>query len=37
LRERIKRTGHELYDHNSRQANGKVEEEVLGRKVEYYV
>jgi hypothetical protein len=37
LRERIKRTGHELYDHKSRQANGKVEEEVLGRKVEYYV
>lgn len=37
LRERIKRTGHELYDHDKRQANGKVEEEVLDRKVEYYV
>ncbi|WRT68845.1 uncharacterized protein IL334_005826 [Kwoniella shivajii] len=37
LRERIKRTGHELYDNNRKTAEGKVEEQVLGRKVEYYV
>ncbi|WWC98777.1 hypothetical protein V866_005670 [Kwoniella sp. B9012] len=37
LRERIRRTGHELYDDNKKSKNGRVEEEVLGRKVEYYV
>ncbi|KAL7422612.1 hypothetical protein Q5752_003260 [Cryptotrichosporon argae] len=37
LRERIRRTGHELYDHGSKSSAGRVEEEVLGRKVEYYV
>ncbi|WWC72411.1 uncharacterized protein I206_106373 [Kwoniella pini CBS 10737] len=37
LRERIRRTGHELYDNNKKTAQGRVEEEVLGRKVEYYV
>ncbi|WWD21543.1 hypothetical protein CI109_106029 [Kwoniella shandongensis] len=37
LRERIRRTGRELYDNKQKQQNGKVEEEVLGRKVEYYV
>ncbi|KAK8847452.1 hypothetical protein IAR55_005310 [Kwoniella newhampshirensis] len=34
---RIRRTGNELYDNNKKTQNGSVEEEVLGRKVEYYV
>ncbi|KAL7412582.1 hypothetical protein BDY24DRAFT_435240 [Mrakia frigida] len=38
LEERIRRTGHELYDDKRSPAGaGRVEEEVLGRKVEYFV
>jgi len=38
LRERIRRTGRELYDNEKRDVeSGRVEEKVLGRNVEYYV
>ncbi|KAK0202962.1 Clavaminate synthase-like protein [Desarmillaria ectypa] len=37
LAERIKRTGHEKYTEDKKPDEGKVQERVLGRKVDYYV
>ncbi|KAK0188764.1 hypothetical protein F5146DRAFT_959339 [Armillaria mellea] len=37
LAERIKRTGHEEYTEHKKPGEGRVQEQVLGRQVEYYV
>lgn len=37
LAERIKRTGHEEYTEHKKPGEGRVQEQVLGRQVDYYV